>query len=85
MHRRQAGGVSRREFLGGLVLVGAAGLLGLKPELVAAEPPPETTRIRLNRNEVMSNSVEIKFGSNPLLDDSCLLLFLVTSTLSVSG
>jgi NitT/TauT family transport system substrate-binding protein len=49
--RRQAKGWSRREFLGGVVLVGAAGVLGLKPELVAAEPPPETTRIRLHRND----------------------------------
>ncbi len=38
---------SRREFLGGLTLAGTAGLLGLSPETVAAEPPPETTKIRL--------------------------------------
>jgi NitT/TauT family transport system substrate-binding protein len=38
---------SRREFLGGLTLAGTAGLLGLRPERVAAEPPPETTTIRL--------------------------------------
>jgi NitT/TauT family transport system substrate-binding protein len=50
MHRRQVEGWSRREFLGGLVLAGAAGFLGLGPRSVAAEPPPETTRIRLNRN-----------------------------------
>jgi NitT/TauT family transport system substrate-binding protein len=47
MHRRQAEGWSRREFLGGLVLAGAAGFLGLKPESLAAEPPPETTTLRL--------------------------------------
>jgi len=47
MNRRHANGWSRREFLGGLVLAGAAGVLGLKPELLAAEPPPETTRLRL--------------------------------------
>jgi NitT/TauT family transport system substrate-binding protein len=46
MQRRHAEGWSRREFLGGLVLAGAAGLL-LKPEPVAAEPPPETTTLRL--------------------------------------
>ena len=47
MHKRRAEGLSRREFLGGLVLAGAAGLLGLKPNPSAAEPPPETTKIRL--------------------------------------
>src|SRR5712692_7539169 len=38
---------SRRRFLGGLTLMGTAGLLGLHPRRSAAEPPPETTRIRL--------------------------------------
>ena len=38
---------SRRELLGGLTLAGAAGLLGLTPRLVAAEPPPETTKLTL--------------------------------------
>src|SRR5262245_53765004 len=47
MKRRE--GWSRREFLG-LTLAGTAGLLGVKPEPRAAEPPPETTRIRLHRN-----------------------------------
>ena len=46
MHRRRAEGWSRREFLG-LALAGTAGLLGLKPESLAAEPPPETTKISL--------------------------------------
>src|SRR5919197_6134350 len=40
---------SRRQFLGGLTLAGTAGLLGLPPGPVAAEPPPETTRIRLHK------------------------------------
>ena len=47
MHWRHVEGWSRREFLGGLVLAGAAGFLGLKPESLAAEPPPETTTLRL--------------------------------------
>jgi len=38
---------SRRRFLGGLTLAGTAGLLSLHPRLAAAEPPSETTRIRL--------------------------------------
>jgi NitT/TauT family transport system substrate-binding protein len=49
MHNRRAESWSRREFLGGLALVGTTGFLGLHPELVAAEPPPETTKIRLVR------------------------------------
>src|SRR5262245_12371192 len=46
MHRRHAEGLSRREFLG-LTVAGTAGLLGLKPEPIAAEPPLETTTLRL--------------------------------------
>src|SRR4029453_15777539 len=38
---------SRRRFLRGVTLAGTAGLLGAHPRRVAAEPPPETTRIRL--------------------------------------
>jgi NitT/TauT family transport system substrate-binding protein len=33
--------------LGGLTLAGTAGLLGLHPKPVAAEPPPETTQLRV--------------------------------------
>ena len=44
---RHAVGWSRRKFLGGLTLAGTAGLVGLRPEPAAAEPPPETTRLRL--------------------------------------
>jgi NitT/TauT family transport system substrate-binding protein len=45
-HARQ---FSRREFLGGLTVTGTGGLLGVYLRPVAAEPPPETTRIRLVR------------------------------------
>src|SRR5438067_8210832 len=41
---------SRRKFVNRLTLAGTAGLVGLRPEPVAAEPPPETTRIRLVRS-----------------------------------
>jgi NitT/TauT family transport system substrate-binding protein len=43
----QAKGWTRRRFLGGLTLAGTAGLLGLQPWPVAAEPPPETATVRL--------------------------------------
>jgi ABC-type nitrate/sulfonate/bicarbonate transport system substrate-binding protein len=48
MRDQCAHGVSRREFLGRLTL--AAGLLGLHARPVAAEPLPETTRLRLARH-----------------------------------
>ena len=38
---------SRREFVGRLTTAATVGVLGMRPELVAAEPPPETARIRL--------------------------------------
>jgi NitT/TauT family transport system substrate-binding protein len=47
MSTKHARPFSRRRFLGGVTLAGTAGLLGLHPKPVAAEPPPETTRIRL--------------------------------------
>jgi NitT/TauT family transport system substrate-binding protein len=49
MTAQHAAGWTRRAFLGGMPLAGTAGLLGLYPRLVAAEPPPETTRLRLGR------------------------------------
>jgi NitT/TauT family transport system substrate-binding protein len=41
---------ARRTFLRGLALAGTARLLGLPPRLVAAEPPPETTRLRVHHS-----------------------------------
>jgi len=38
---------SRRDFLNALTIAGATGLLGIRSETLAAEPAPETTRIRL--------------------------------------
>jgi len=38
---------SRRRFMSGMTLMGAAGLLGWCPESTAAEPPPEVKQIRL--------------------------------------
>ncbi|HEY1334408.1 MAG TPA: ABC transporter substrate-binding protein [Myxococcaceae bacterium] len=41
--------MTRRRLLGGLALVGAGGAVGLAVRPGAAEPPPETTRLRLTR------------------------------------
>jgi NitT/TauT family transport system substrate-binding protein len=40
-------GWTRRRFLGGLTVAGTAGRLGLRSQPVAAEPPPETTKLRV--------------------------------------
>jgi NitT/TauT family transport system substrate-binding protein len=47
MNAQQADGWTRRRFLGGLTVAGAAGLLSLPATPVVAEPPPETTRLRV--------------------------------------
>jgi NitT/TauT family transport system substrate-binding protein len=49
MRAPQAEGWTRRRFLGGLTLAGTAGLVSLYARPVAAEPPPETTTLRLAR------------------------------------
>ena len=49
MRTQHARPCSRRRFLGRMTLAGTAGLLGLSTRRVAAEPPPETTRLRLVR------------------------------------
>jgi len=49
MTSQHRAGMSRREFLGGVTLAGTAGFLGLQPRSAAAEPPPETTRLRMTR------------------------------------
>src|SRR5258706_8896962 len=46
MNKSTVHGFSRREFLAGTSMLGAATLLGL-PCTAAAEPPPETTRFRI--------------------------------------
>jgi ABC-type nitrate/sulfonate/bicarbonate transport system substrate-binding protein len=54
----------RREFLGGLTL-GTAGILGLTPGRVAAEPPPETTTLRLDQTGALC--IAPQFVSEELL------------------
>jgi NitT/TauT family transport system substrate-binding protein len=52
MAGQRAANWSRREFMSGLTVAGTAGLLGVRSEPVAAEPPPETTRLRLPKYPV---------------------------------
>jgi NitT/TauT family transport system substrate-binding protein len=40
-------GWTRRRFLGGLTVAGTVGFLGLHPRGITAEPPPETTTLKL--------------------------------------
>jgi hypothetical protein len=47
MRHQSAESWTRRAFLGGLTLAGTAGGLGLYRRPVAAEPPPETTTLKL--------------------------------------
>jgi NitT/TauT family transport system substrate-binding protein len=54
MANQRAESWSRRDFVGGLTLAGTAGVLGMRPEPVAAEPPPETATIILHRPTVPS-------------------------------
>ena len=42
--------IGRRGFIRDMTVGGAAGLLGLRPESAAAEPPPETTRLRVHHS-----------------------------------
>jgi NitT/TauT family transport system substrate-binding protein len=51
MHNQLPQPFSRRRFLGGVTLAGTAGLLGWYPRRAAAEPPPETTKIKLYKYE----------------------------------
>ena len=50
MSNNRSDGWSRREFLGRAALAGTGAVLGLRSEAMAAEPPPETTKLRLIRS-----------------------------------
>jgi NitT/TauT family transport system substrate-binding protein len=50
MRAQHAAGWSWRQCLGGVTLGGTAGLLSLRPVHVAAEPPPEATRLRVHHS-----------------------------------
>jgi len=45
--------ISRRQFMNGATAAGVAGSLGLRPELAAAEPPPETPKLSLFENPIL--------------------------------
>jgi NitT/TauT family transport system substrate-binding protein len=49
MDRGSGDSWGRRDLIRGLALAGTVGLLGWRPEPAAAEPPPETTRLRLHQ------------------------------------
>jgi len=49
----------RRKFLHGLTLAGTAGLVGLRPGLALAEPPPETTRVRFGTSGAICVAPEL--------------------------
>ncbi|MEK6838945.1 MAG: twin-arginine translocation signal domain-containing protein, partial [Candidatus Thermoplasmatota archaeon] len=53
MKSRRTVMASRRDVLRGLGVAGAAGLLDFWPEPVAAEPPPETKRVRLTNRPAL--------------------------------
>lgn len=50
MRTKRAEGWSRRDFLSAATLAGAGTLLGFRTDGIAAEPPPETTKLRLIRS-----------------------------------
>ena len=45
--------IRRRDFLRGVSGVGTGALLGLRAHRVSAEPPPETTRLRLGKTPAL--------------------------------
>jgi hypothetical protein len=59
MNVQLAEGWTRRAFLGRLTLAGTAGLLGLHPRRVGAEPPPETPTLKLSAHVKREASMEL--------------------------
>ncbi|OGQ98693.1 MAG: hypothetical protein A2521_05425 [Deltaproteobacteria bacterium RIFOXYD12_FULL_57_12] len=53
MRNQKTTGWSRREFLEGVALAGAAAVVGWRPEfgMAAVEPPPETTTLRIHKGK----------------------------------
>jgi NitT/TauT family transport system substrate-binding protein len=67
MSTQHARPLSRREFLAGLTRVGTAGLLGLHPRPVAAEPLPEVTKLRLTASWPGGICIAPKYVAEALL------------------
>jgi NitT/TauT family transport system substrate-binding protein len=67
MRTQYARPFSRRRFLGGLMLAGTAGLLGPYPRSVAAEPPPEVTKLRLTASQPGGICIAPKYVAEALL------------------
>jgi len=57
--RRRCACSTRRTFLSGLGLVGAASCLGLRPRPAAAEAPPETRRLRIGRGPSLCQAPQL--------------------------
>jgi len=47
METKTTDGWSRRDFVRGLTLAGTTGLIGFRPKPAHADPPPETTTLRI--------------------------------------
>ncbi len=58
MNNSRSSSVTRRDFLAGTSALGAASLLGF-PRVASAEPPPEITRIRLNKASLCTSPMYI--------------------------
>src|ERR1700757_482301 len=58
---------SRREFLTTAALAAAGSLLGRPSDAIAAEPPPETTKLRLIRGAPICQAPQ--YAANELLKD----------------
>ena len=52
---------SRREFVSGLALAGTAGLVGIRPAQVEAEPPPETTSLKSSPQKILAQGTDWRF------------------------
>jgi len=59
MTNRSSNGWSRRAFLTTAALAGTGSLLGLQSNLSAAEPPPETTKIKLAQSPALCTAPQI--------------------------